>query len=101
MVRIGDKEGSFVGSRQWIGSQEVSFVLSTLLDVDCRFIVLEKGSEILKYYRRLQDHFVSQGTPVMIGGGVLAFTCLGIQWKNDNSDCRFLILVVNGRLNDL
>ncbi|KNB42632.1 ubiquitin fold modifier-specific peptidase [Blastocystis sp. subtype 4] len=28
----------------------------------------------------------------MIGGGVLAFTCLGIQWKNDNSDCRFLIL---------
>ena len=37
----------------------------------------------------------------MIGGGVLAFTCLGIQWKNDNSDCRFLILVVNGRLNDL
>ena len=101
MVRIGDKERSFVGSHQWIGSQEVSYVLSALLDIDCRFIVLEKGSEIRKHYRRLQDHFISQGTPVMIGGGVLAFTCLGIQWKNDSTDCRFLILVVNGGLNDL
>ena len=71
----------------------MSFVLSSLLNVECRFIVLEKGSEIRKYYRRLQDHFISQGTPVMIGGGVLAFTCLGIQWKDDHSECRFLILV--------
>lgn len=35
LVDIGDKEASFVGSRKWIGSMEVSFVLDTLLGVGC------------------------------------------------------------------
>lgn len=33
LVDIGDKEHSFIGSRQWIGSTEVSFVLEKLLNV--------------------------------------------------------------------
>ena len=33
LVDIGDKEANFVGSRKWIGSMEVSFVLDTLLGV--------------------------------------------------------------------
>lgn len=99
-MRIGDKDRSFIGSRKWIGSQEVSFVLNSLLEIECRFIVLEKGSDIRKYYRRIHDHFISQGTPVMIGGGVLAFTCLGIQWSEGSTECRFLILVCIDDWND-
>ena len=34
------------------------------------------------------------GTPVMIGGGVLAFTCLGISWNEKTNECSLLILVV-------
>ena len=32
-MQIGDKETSFVGSRKWIGSTEVSYVLDHLLGV--------------------------------------------------------------------
>ena len=33
LVQLGDKEPSFVGSRKWIGSTEVSYVLDHLLGV--------------------------------------------------------------------
>ena len=31
---------------------------------------------------------------VRIGGGVLAFTCLGISWNEKTNECSLLILVV-------
>ena len=34
----------------------------------------------------------------MIGGGVLAFTCLGMQWNRKSNECKLLILVVFGLL---
>lgn len=90
---MGDKPSSFVGSREWIGSQEVSYVMSSLLDVDGKFIILDRGSDFLKHVRQLRNHFLLQGTPVMIGGGVLAFTCLGVQWNEEMKECKLLILV--------
>lgn len=33
-----------------------------------------------------------QGTPVMIGGGVLAYTLLGVAFNDSTGDCAFLIL---------
>jgi len=33
LVTIGDKEANFVGSRKWIGSSEVGFVLDQLYEV--------------------------------------------------------------------
>ncbi|KAK8802981.1 hypothetical protein WA588_002140 [Blastocystis sp. NMH] len=92
LVHMGDKPSSFVGSREWIGSQEVSYVMSSLLDVDGKFIILDRGSDFLKHVRQLRNHFLLQGTPVMIGGGVLAFTCLGVQWNEEMKECKLLIL---------
>lgn len=37
LVEIGDKEPSFVGSCEWIGAIELSFVLDKLLGVSTRF----------------------------------------------------------------
>jgi Ufm1-specific protease 2 len=42
--------------------------------------------------RELSTHFKTQGTPVMIGGGVLAYTMLGIDWNEKTGDINFLIL---------
>lgn len=39
LVDIGDKPASFVGSREWIGSNEVSFVLDKLLQVESRLFI--------------------------------------------------------------
>jgi len=45
-VSLGDKPASFVGSKQWIGSTEVSFVLEALLGVSCRIMSLSSGGEM-------------------------------------------------------
>jgi hypothetical protein len=42
--------------------------------------------------RKLLHHFQTQGTPVMIGGGELAFTLLGIAFDDKSGDARYLIM---------
>ncbi|KAL9275434.1 putative Ufm1-specific protease [Drosera capensis] len=40
LVDIGDKDPSFIGSREWIGAIELSYVLDKLLGVKCETLVL-------------------------------------------------------------
>ncbi|XP_010248750.1 PREDICTED: probable Ufm1-specific protease isoform X3 [Nelumbo nucifera] len=66
LVEIGDKEPSFIGSREWIGAIELSFVLDKLLGVSCKVINVRSGAELPEKCRELALHFETQGTPVMI-----------------------------------
>ncbi|XP_040573632.1 ufm1-specific protease 2 [Lepeophtheirus salmonis] len=92
LVEIGDKERSFIDSKQWIGSTEVGFVLDTALHVQSKFVSVSSGEEMPMKARDLAHHFETNGTPVMIGGGVLAHTILGIDWNEDTGDVKWLIL---------
>merc|ERR1719430_7042 len=92
LVDIGDKESKFIGSKQWIGSTEVGFVLETACGVQSRFVSVSQGSDLGSKARELMVHFSTQGTPVMIGGGVYAHTILGVAWDEDSGDCKWLIL---------
>lgn len=92
LVEIGDKDPSFVGSREWIGAIELSFVLDKLLGVSCKVINVRSGAELPEKCRELALHFENQGTPIMIGGGVLAYTLLGVDYNEASGDCAFLIL---------
>lgn len=92
LVEIGDKDPSFVGSREWIGAIELSFVLDKLLGVSCKVINVRSGAELPEKCRELALHFENQGTPIMIGGGVLAYTLLGVDYNESSGDCAFLIL---------
>ncbi|XP_029130625.1 probable Ufm1-specific protease isoform X2 [Cajanus cajan] len=67
LVEIGDKDPSFVGSREWIGAIELSFVLDKLLGVTCKVINVRSGAELPEKCRELALHFETQSTPVMIG----------------------------------
>lgn len=86
---MGDKERNFVGSRQWVGSLELSFCLDHLATVsqwfleaeaseikNCMFQITSKilsvtsGDEMGQKARELIHHFRTQGTPVMIGKGL-------------------------------
>uniref|UniRef100_A0A2C9JNQ9 Ufm1-specific protease 2 n=1 Tax=Biomphalaria glabrata TaxID=6526 RepID=A0A2C9JNQ9_BIOGL len=89
---IGDKEQKFVGSRQWIGSFEVSYVLDHLLGVTSKFLTVGSGAELSTTGQDLINHFQTQGTPIMIGGGVLAHTILGVAYSEVTGDISFLIL---------
>ena len=92
LVKVGDKSVNFIGSKQWIGSFEVSMCLKEILQVDSKILHVSSGAELALKARELIEHFRSQGTPVMIGGGVLAHTILGIHFNESTGDIRFLIL---------
>lgn len=92
LVDIGDKDPSLIGSREWIGAIELSYVLDKLLGVTCKVMNVRSGSELPEKCRELAVHFESQGTPIMIGGGVLAYTLLGVDYNETSGDCAFLIL---------
>lgn len=67
LVDIQDKPSSFVGSKQWIGSTEVSFVLESMLGVQSRILHASSGEELGQQGAELVAHFRTQGTPIMIG----------------------------------
>ncbi|XP_078801001.1 ufm1-specific protease 2-like isoform X1 [Oryzias latipes] len=92
LVDVGDKQASFVGSRQWIGSIEVQAVLNHLLGITSKIMFVSQGSELASKGRELANHFLTEGTPIMIGGGVLAHTILGVAWSESTGQIRYLIL---------
>lgn len=92
LVDIQDKQAKFVGSRQWIGSTEISFVLNELLKLECRFIATNSGAEVVERVRELARHFETSGTPVMIGGNMLAHTILGVDFNDTTGETKFLVL---------
>jgi len=94
LVSLGDKPGSFVGSKQWIGSTEVSFVLEALLGVSCRILSMSSGAGMSsrETLASIANHIRTNGTPIMVGGGVYAHTIIGVS-DNEDTDCpSFLIL---------
>ncbi len=67
LVEVGDKERNFIGSKKWVGSLELSFCLSQMMDVSSRILTASSGEEIAMKARELSYHFQTEGTPVMIG----------------------------------
>jgi len=55
-------------------------------------MTVNRGADIPSHARALAAHFEAQGTPVMIGGGVLAYTLLGVQFDALTGEAAFLIL---------
>lgn len=92
LVAMNDKPSSFVGSSQWIGAFEISLCLDYFYGISCKIINCSSGDDIKDHARELSLHFTTNGSPVMIGGGVLAYTLLGIDWNEKTGDIRFLIL---------
>ncbi|XP_070554654.1 ufm1-specific protease 2-like [Ptychodera flava] len=92
LVDVDDKPAKFVGSRQWIGSIEVSTCLNQLFDVTSKIMFVSNGAELANKGRELAVHFQTQGTPIMIGGGVLAHTILGVDFSKTSGEVKFLIL---------
>ena len=92
LVKLGDKDKSLIGSSGWIGAVEVNLVLNELLGIESQIIFVPSGKDISSKGRDLLFHFQNQGTPIMIGGGVFAYTILGIDYDVVKGDCMLLIL---------
>jgi len=92
LVSIGDKPRRFIQSSSWIGSIEVQRVLDEWAGMQSRIITLNSGSQISEKAREILMHFRTEGTPIMIGGGVLAHTIVGIAFNELTGDSRFVVL---------
>eukprot|EP00871_Galdieria_phlegrea_P001391 jgi/Galph1/2252/GphlegSOOS_G940.1 len=92
LVELGDKESSFLHSKQWIGATEVCYVLQALLGVESKILFVPSGAQIDLKARELIQHFRTQATPIMVGGGVLAYTLLGVEYNEVTGETRYLIL---------
>ena len=93
LARVDPTKGPmFVGSKEWIGSQGVGYVLDDQLDITSKFLFVPSGAELKSKARTLAQHFDTHGTPVMMGGGALAFTILGVAWHRGTGDMSMLIL---------
>ena len=92
LVKLGDKDKKIVGSNEWIGAIEVNLVLNDLLGIENQILFVSSGSEINSKGRELLYHFQHNGTPVMVGGGVYAYTILGFDYDKVKGECKFLIL---------
>ncbi|KAM3869938.1 ufm1-specific protease 1-like [Diretmus argenteus] len=70
LVSMGDKPGSFSGSREWIGTFEASLVLDYFYDVPCKVVHVRGGGAELEQVavEELHRHFQKHGCPVMMGG---------------------------------
>jgi hypothetical protein len=93
LVSLGDKPHDFIGTKRWIGSTEVAFVLEALLGISCRIISISSGADMASRASELESHFKIHGTPVMIGGGVYAHTIIGVSRNpDDEANVQYLIL---------
>ena len=55
----------------------------------CRFISVSSGEDLASKGRELEHHFRVHGTPIMIGGGVLAHTILGVDWNEATGETAY------------
>ncbi|KAI3413750.1 WD and tetratricopeptide repeat protein [Globodera pallida] len=92
LVAIGDKTPNFVGSNKWIGSLELSFCLDSMFNISSKILSSKSGADLGEHARALIYHFESGGSPVMIGGGQLAHTILGVDYNVRLGDCQYLVL---------
>ncbi len=84
--------GEAVGPKQWIGAVELAMVLHHWYAMDSRIINVASGPEIAAKTDELHRHFATEGSPIMIGGGVLAWTLLGVATAAGRGETKYLIL---------
>ena len=92
LVEMDDKPLSFVGSDGWIGAVEISLCLQQMYGVQSRILSAQSGSDVAGLARDIADHFEENGSPIMVGGGVLAYTIIGLDWNKETGNVMFLIL---------
>ncbi|XP_017881650.1 ufm1-specific protease 1-like [Ceratina calcarata] len=68
LVTLEDKEPSFIGSREWIGSFEVCFVLNHLYEVLSKIVHVRHGRDLRNEVAVIRSHFEEFGSPIMMGG---------------------------------
>lgn len=94
LVEVEDKDKSFIGSREWIGSLEVSIVLNQLYEVLSKIIHISSGKMLIDQVDNIKRHFEEFGSPIMMGGDRdCSSKCIvGLHIGNGNKSVYLLIV---------
>ncbi len=92
LVYLKDKPNQFIDSKEWIGMVECSLLLDHYCGLASKIINFSSKDHLPTLAKQFCSHFDEHGSPIMIGGGVLALTCLGIDFDASNNEVSFLIL---------
>lgn len=68
LVRIGDKERSFIGSRGWIGGAETCYVIDELFQVPCYLHHISSSERLSSKREEIVNYFKDQGGLIAMGG---------------------------------
>lgn len=68
LVRIGDKEPSFVGSRDWIGGVETCYLIDEMFNVPCHLHHITHNESISSKKTEIMNYFKDQGGLIAMGG---------------------------------
>ena len=71
---------------------EVCFTIKELLDIDCRIVFVQDGSQVVEQAGQFARHFEEGGAPIMFGGGQYAYTLLGVDFNEQTRECAYCIL---------
>lgn len=91
-MKLGDKQKSFSGSSQWIGSIEIGMVLQEMLNVQYRIQTILPNTSLSSLARQILIHFQTVNCPIMIGGNNLAHTIVGVVFDSDIGYCHYLVV---------
>lgn len=68
LVTMQDKPDDFYGSKEWIGSVEVSLIIDYFYNVACPILHVRNGEALEDHKEKIINHFRMNGSPVMVGG---------------------------------
>ena len=93
LVQMEDKDETFSGSRDWIGSVEVALVLDYYCNVPGKILHVKPGEGLGEVFEKVRKHFSNTGCPVMMGGDMDA-SSKGVfgACETSSGDKYFLIL---------
>lgn len=95
LVRIGDKEDTFISSRDWIGAAETCYVVDELFQVPCYLKHIPNNERISSIKKEIVEYFKTQGGLIAMGGDQDASSKLiaGIHLSREENELSLLVVV--------
>lgn len=94
LVRIGDKDSTFVNSRDWIGGAEICYVIDELFNVPCYIHHISSHERLSSKRTEIVYYFKTHGGLIAMGGDQDASSKL-IAGVNIDGDNLSLLVVVS------
>eukprot|EP00435_Cladocopium_sp_Y103_P014504 s1453_g3.t1 len=81
-----------IGSKKWIGTVEGMYLLQEYLKVDCKMMYCQNCADMASQAPQMLEHLEREGTPIMMGAGMYAYTLVGLCFDSESGEVAYLIV---------